>query len=391
VTPRDLETLLATRDFLVIDIRAFAAYAKSRLVNSINVCIPTVLLKRRTLTVDDISESIVSKGDRGRFSRWKEVDGIVIYDADSLRVKDSYPLATLAGKFVEAGFQRTTYGLIGTPPPLFGIDIGGFAGLQDTPTLVDSARLSEVKSPSSPSSKQIFPSTMTTNVAVGLALECKESPLFTRNNSTSVPGPPAFFSNIRQNMDLHGGVGPLIPIKVPAIPSDIKSHLPRWLQHVAFSPDGPEILARRWEQIELAEKQRLESVLTGQGMEGRFSIAAAMERGEKNRYSNIWPFEWNRVKVPHAESGNDYFNGSYIQDVERRERRYIATQAPLPGCFEDFWKVVWGEGVQVIMALTAKEEGGQVQPKLNFVNCLGKMSSILDGWYSWTYAYHTNA
>ena len=39
-----------------------------------------------------------------------------------------------------------------------------------------------------------------------------------------------------------------------------------------------------------------------------------MERGEKNRYSNIWPFEWNRVKIPHTVKGQDYFNGSYIQD-----------------------------------------------------------------------------
>jgi hypothetical protein len=110
---RDLETLLATGDFLIIDIRSFAVYAKSRIINAINVCIPTVLLKRKSLSVDDISESIVSKNDRGRFAKWKEADGIVIYDADSLRVQDSYPLTTLAGKFLEAGFKKTTYGLIG--------------------------------------------------------------------------------------------------------------------------------------------------------------------------------------------------------------------------------------------------------------------------------------
>ena len=119
VTPSELSVLLDNRDMLVIDIRAFAAYAKGRLVDSINVCIPTVLLKRASLSLDDISESIVSRGDRGRFARWKEADGIVIYDADSLRVKDAYPLATLAIKFAEAGFDRVTYGLTGTPlPPL---------------------------------------------------------------------------------------------------------------------------------------------------------------------------------------------------------------------------------------------------------------------------------
>ena len=113
IMPAELQILLRQRDILVIDIRAFASFAKSRLVGAINVCIPTVLLKRPSLSLDDISDSILSKGDRGRFVKWKEVDGIVIYDVDSLRVKDSYPLATLATKFVEEGFEGTTYGLTG--------------------------------------------------------------------------------------------------------------------------------------------------------------------------------------------------------------------------------------------------------------------------------------
>ena len=148
----------------------------------------------------------------------------------------------------------------------------------------------------------------------------------------------------------------------PTISSEIQSALPQWMANVAYSPNGPQLLAQNWESIELGEKQRLETVLTGNGMQGQFSIAAAMERGEKNRYPNIWPFEWNRVRVPLTEAGQNYFNGSQLNfnDVLDGGRRYIATQAPLPGTFEDFWKVVWGEGVQVIVCLTATEEGGQV-------------------------------
>ena len=99
----------------------------------------------------------------------------------------------------------------------------------------------------------------------------------------------------------------------------------------------------------------------GNGMEGRFSISSAIERGEKNRYPNIWPFEWNRVRIPNEPAGQDYFNGSFIEfDQTRGGRRYIATQAPVPDTFEDFWKVVWGENVQVIVCLTAVQEDGQV-------------------------------
>jgi rhodanese-related sulfurtransferase len=114
ITPAELSILLKSRKLLVIDIRSFSAYAKGRMQNAINVCIPTVLLKRSTLSLEDIAESIVSKGDRDRFAQWKDVDGIVIYDADSLRVNEAYPLATLAGKFTETGFSKASYGLIGT-------------------------------------------------------------------------------------------------------------------------------------------------------------------------------------------------------------------------------------------------------------------------------------
>ena len=118
ITAKELENLIEKGSVLLIDIRAFSAYAKARLADAINVCIPTVLLKRSSLSLTDILDSIVSRGDRGRFAGWKEAQGIVLYDADSLRVKDSHPLVTLAAKFVEAGFERTTYGLIGTTPSL---------------------------------------------------------------------------------------------------------------------------------------------------------------------------------------------------------------------------------------------------------------------------------
>ena len=117
IHPPELIRLLTQKRLLVLDIRAYAAYAKSRVRGAINVCIPTVLLKRPSLSLGDISESIVSSEDRGRFGKWKEVDGIVIYDTDSLRVKEAYPLATLAAKFLEAGFDQQAYGVTGSCSP----------------------------------------------------------------------------------------------------------------------------------------------------------------------------------------------------------------------------------------------------------------------------------
>lgn len=116
IHPHELVDLLNNaKKILVLDIRAFAAYAKSRVGGAINVCIPTVLLKRPSLSLDDVSGS-VSESDRRRFAKWKEAEGIVIYDSDSLRVKEAYPLATLAAKFLEAGYEQPTYGITGDTP-----------------------------------------------------------------------------------------------------------------------------------------------------------------------------------------------------------------------------------------------------------------------------------
>lgn len=245
--------------------------------------------------------------------------------------------------------------------------LGGFASLADIPSLIDMSPLTNINSPpTSPLTANFLPSAIATvptslDAATRLTFEWRKSPFFTRNTSAQATNSPAFFSNIRQNLDLHGGVGPIIPINAPEIPASVKSKLPKWLVEVAYSPDGAQILAGRWETIELNEKERLESILTRNGMQGRFSISAAMERGEKNRYSNVWPFEWNRVKIPGAPPGQDFFNGSYIQ-IGQSDRRYIATQAPVPGTFEDFWKVVWGEGIRVIVCLSTVNEGNLVNP-----------------------------
>src|SRR5579871_6617702 len=109
------------------------------------------------------------------------------------------------------------------------------AGVAETSSLIDATPLTDIDSlPSSPSTPKFLPSTMTNKPTVvdattRLALECKESPLFMGGISRS-PGAPAFFANIRQNMDLYGGVGPLIPINAPKISASVQSQLPQWIR-----------------------------------------------------------------------------------------------------------------------------------------------------------------
>jgi len=88
---------------------------------------------------------------------------------------------------------------------------------------------------------------------------------------------------------------------------------------------------------------------------------AGIEKGSKNRYNNIWPFEHSRVKLQDVpSSGCDYFNANYISS-KRSHKRYIATQGPIPATFSDFWNVIWQQETRVIVMLTAEKEGGQVK------------------------------
>ncbi|KZP15257.1 hypothetical protein FIBSPDRAFT_935346 [Athelia psychrophila] len=109
-----------------------------------------------------------------------------------------------------------------------------------------------------------------------------------------------------------------------------------------------------------------------------FSITAGVEKGAKNRYRHIWPFEHARVRLhphPHrrpshanaspGSSGSesaqdDYVNASYVQPLGT-SRRYIATQGPLPATFDDFWTLCWEQNVHVIVMLTREVEGAQVK------------------------------
>jgi protein tyrosine phosphatase len=81
-----------------------------------------------------------------------------------------------------------------------------------------------------------------------------------------------------------------------------------------------------------------------------------------NRYSDIIPFDRNRIKLHSKRSGNstDYINASYIE-APQKLRSYIATQGPLENTFEDFWCMVWEQHSRVIVMLTKENEKGRVK------------------------------
>ncbi|KAF8887722.1 hypothetical protein BD779DRAFT_1525883 [Infundibulicybe gibba] len=219
-----------------------------------------------------------------------------------------------------------------------------------------------------------------------------------------------FFDTIRQNIELSHGITDRIPLRLPRRVRRRIHELPfPWLQQIArraanMPPshhwahglssssassedddsgadpadveEGTEALAMQFYRIELAEQRRLMGVMEHHskesgGLHGEasaepsmnfpFSITAGVEKGAKNRYRNIWPFEHARVRLHQKrEADDDYINASYVQPIGTT-KRYIATQGPLPATYTDFWTLVWEQNVQVIVMLTREVEGAMVK------------------------------
>ncbi|KAG7329450.1 hypothetical protein KOW79_007624 [Hemibagrus wyckioides] len=90
--------------------------------------------------------------------------------------------------------------------------------------------------------------------------------------------------------------------------------------------------------------------------------ALLLENRGKNRYNNILPYDSTRVKLSCVDDdpSSDYINASYIPGSHFR-REYIATQGPLPGTKDDFWKMVWEQNVHNVVMLTQCVEKGRVK------------------------------
>ncbi|KAM7378583.1 hypothetical protein PAMA_013473 [Pampus argenteus] len=98
------------------------------------------------------------------------------------------------------------------------------------------------------------------------------------------------------------------------------------------------------------------------GRNQTMDVARLPENRGKNRYNNILPYDSTRVKLLYLEDDpcSDYINASYIPGHNFR-REYIATQGPLPGTKDDFWRMVWEHGVYNVVMVTQCVEKGRVK------------------------------
>ncbi|KAK3684083.1 hypothetical protein B0T22DRAFT_269619 [Podospora appendiculata] len=345
INPPQLKDLIEKSqdaDVLLLDLRVSPQFAQSRIKGALNLCIPTTLLKRATFNLTKLQQTFQADEDQQKFANWRSASHLVVYDAFSSEKRDAVSSMNMIKKFTNEGFSGTV-----------NILRGGFnAFAQAFPDLIDrtvsglSANLSLGGGATSNGGARpiIAP------VIGGVLLP----------QSSSVPN--AFFTNIRQNQDLVDGVGQMDV----AVPEGLdRSSLPRWLREAAESSDRGKKVSEKFLSIELTEQSRMRdaySVFTP----GKSSVEQAkvqlsgIEKGGKNRYKDILPFEHARVRLQGRDESCDYVNASHIK-ASRSQKRYIASQGPLPATFEDFWSVIWDQDVRVIVMLTAEAEGGQLK------------------------------
>ncbi|KAF4623987.1 hypothetical protein G7Y89_g14189 [Cudoniella acicularis] len=335
---------LTSGQYLLLDLRVFPQFSASRIKGALNLCIPTTLLKRPSFNLQKLQDTFTSESEKEKFAKWKFAKYIIVYDAYSSEKKDAVSAINTLKKFSSEGWKGTSY-----------ILRGGFAEFsRQYPQLIDNRSSQDEQSSKISLSLGTSPPNVAP-VAGGCAMPA------TKNAANP------FFSNIRQNQDLIGGVGQM-DIKLPdELARDAERLLPRWLLKAANKEDHGKVASDKFLKIELAEQLRMTKALStgvsygAQSADSKNVQIAGFEKGGKNRYNNIWPFEHARVRLQgRPEGACDYVNASHIKS-SRSNKRYIASQGPLPSTFEDFWSVVWDQDVRVIVMLTAEKEGGQLK------------------------------
>ncbi|KAK0354317.1 hypothetical protein LTR02_009871 [Friedmanniomyces endolithicus] len=350
VAPQRVVTLLQSHpdDVLILDLRVSTHYAKSHLMSALNLCIPTTLLKRPSYNVQKLAETFKDDAQKSRFENWRNSSYIIVYDAASAHLKDAQICMNMIKKFRSDGYEGALH-----------IVKGGFTEFSKAFAQYVEAGVDAILSQ--------LPGAGSLRLGVAPVIGGCPMPL------TDKPANP-FFGNIRQNMDLIGGVGQ-IPVKHPQ-KETTDGDYPDWLRKAADDRDQGQRVSTKFEAIERREKKRMEDALSGKVSYGSSTSAASrppqirkdssvqiagLEKGAKNRYNNIWPFEHSRVRLQGVPmTGCDYFNANFIK-ATWSNKRYISTQAPIPGTFDDFWNVVWQQDIRVIVMLTAEKEGAQVK------------------------------
>lgn len=263
----------SSKKTLVVDVRPFAQYSKSRINTAVNICIPSTLLKRPTFTLTRFCEFMIPS-QRSCIENLNTYDSVVIYDQSTEEVSTTVysPIVYTILKFSRAeNMKGKLYYLR-----------GGLSSLSETqPSLIDNEVL-DIKA------FEPIDSTSTGSTVGGLSSGLNQSNAVSEKDNIRPLGTAQTFNfppvmtgfNLSLNAIKDGKRKPfssnfpndpydsfgydLSPINLPPdlSPKEIDSYFPNWLRDIINTDVGPQKIARRFYDIEQAEKVRLQTAFS---------------------------------------------------------------------------------------------------------------------------------
>lgn len=101
-------------------------------------------------------------------------------------------------------------------------------------------------------------------------------------------------------------------------------------------------------------REEYHSLLDGTGSK---EAGGRAKNKDKNRYTNILPYDHSRVILPKLgiDPDSDYINASFV-DGYKHKGKFIAAQGPKENTIADFWRMAWEQNVSTIIMATNLEE-----------------------------------
>ncbi|KAG8449023.1 hypothetical protein GDO86_015909 [Hymenochirus boettgeri] len=200
--------------------------------------------------------------------------------------------------------------------------------------------------------------------AVSIRYRPKKDPLKKRPVSDVLSGKKDLVEGLPPSGGIKKGIKKMGPLKIAAWNGLSLSRMPLQDEEKeepskASNDDRCKLLEQRLElgmvftEYEQINKKRMP--------DSECSIARLPENAERNRFQDVLPYDDTRVElVPTKENNTGYINASHIKvTVGGIEWDYIATQGPLQSTCQDFWQMVWEQGIAIIAMVTLEEEGGR--------------------------------
>jgi len=380
-----LECLLKKEEFIIFDTRPFNMYSVSRIKGAINMCVPTTLLKRNSFNIPQMLNSISIPSDLKDLTLLKITTNnfnapmkVLVYDTDSCDSHTSFLLYKTCMKFRQYNLDEKKVfdiyfldnGFTSVSKLASFVESDSSTSLTSSPTVKQLSSLSGFQLPSCTPSNQKFLSSIKKNNLPKLNISATNDVTNDRDND----------SDFNDNLDTYH-----YNFRIPDISHNESEKLPGWLKFFSANRGSPnyhkDILKTincNFNKIEKSEQARLKTAISNNCPDNHvpnicspsalcpgcdntyYKIPKGIEYGFKNRYNNIWPYEHSRVKLIKSpnpmrlDDYDDYFNANYINFPKISNLKYIATQNPLQATYEDFWKTIWSNRINVIVCLNVQ-------------------------------------